>query len=555
MMMMVSACSSIPTAGPVATIEATVDADRPTRYEANPLPPADGASASAVLRGFLRAGLGVADNYGVARQYLTTALSQTWQPEEKITVYRSDWVINSTPADDELQLQLEVAAYVDASGIRRDVPAGTSESLTVKMEEVDGEWRVADIPDGIMISTVDAANLLQSRALYFYNSSYEFWVPDIRWFVNRQGIATNIVQALIDGPAPYLQGAVISAFPENTALAVESVPIESGTATVDFTAEILESADELRRQQMEQQLRVTLTELNDVNSVNLRSGPVSLADGNEELAVIKDPSVGSEQIVIAENELALLEGGQLGEIPDVPSIAALEPVDPATSYDRQNFAFLDSDRANLYATGTAGQAVRPVFGGSNLTAPSYDPANWIWTASTEGGSSSIRAIPPGGAADEAVTVLAPWLGSRVISEIRVSRDGARALIVAQQSGDSQVLLAGISRSEQGRPQALGEPIALDVPGPVNTAKWVTETTVVVANTSSDDPVVATLIPFAAEPVQFDPPIDEAAQAIEHLSAGYGRTEIFAQSSTSIWQLVGNTWTEQNVEARDPAFPG
>ncbi|NJC22937.1 hypothetical protein BJ994_002013 [Arthrobacter pigmenti] len=550
-----TACSSIPTAGPIGTIEATAEAENDGGFVNNPPPPREGSSAAEVLEGFLFAGVGVSDNFSVAREYLTPALAQTWEPEEEITIYRSDPIVSPTPTDGQLQLQVEVAGYIDAAGIRSNVPAGSTESLSVRMERVEGEWRVAEIPNGIMISTADAVNLLQSHELYFYSSTSEFWVPDVRWFVNRQGIASNIAQALINGPAPYLQGAVISAFPENAALAVESVPIESGTATVDLTEEILDSTDDLQRQQMEQQLEVTLTALDTVNSVELRSGTLSLADSDANLNTIRDQAVGSQQVAISENELVYLEGGALRPVEDVPSIATLEPIDPAMSYgSTRSFAFLNAARTQLFATGE-GEAVRTVLSGSNLTAPSFDPTGWLWTAGTSNESSYVRAIPPGGNEGDAVQVLAPWLGDRTISEIRISRDGARALIVSQQSGQSQVLLSGVSRTEEGVPQSLSEPISLDASGPVNAAKWVSETSVLVAQTSSDDPVVATLIPFAGDSTDFQPPQDETSLAIEHISAGSGTTALFAQSAGSIWQLVGSTWNNQDVPARDPAFPG
>lgn len=550
LLLLLTSCSSIPTAGPVGTIEATAEAETGARFVNNPPPPREGARPGEILNGFLVAGIGVSDNYSVARSYLTPSLAQTWAPEQEITIYRSDFKISSTPTEGELQLQVEVAGYIDAAGIRRNVGPGTTESMTVRMEQVQGEWRVAEIPTGIMISAADAENLLQPHELYYYSSSYQHWVPDVRWFVNRQGIATNIVKALINGPAPYLQGAVTSAFPENTALAVESVPIESGTATVDFTQDILTATDNLRRQQMEQQLRVTLTGLNTVNSVELRAGQPIPYDIDPDLVLPElDPAVPSRQIVISDNELAFFEGGQLSPAADVPSVAGFDPVDPAMSYDGRNFAFLNDERTRLLATGE-GQNVRAVTAGSSLTPPSYDPANWIWTAGTSDGRSYVRAIPPGGSTDNAIDVLAPWLGNRTISEIRISRDGARALIVAQQSGQSQLLLSGVSRSEDGVPQTLSDPISLNPPGAVDTAKWVTETSVVVADTATEGSVTATLLPFASEPDEFRP-----LAGLQHLSAGTGRTNVFAQSGNSIYGVVGNTWTDQGVTARDPSFAG
>ena len=48
-----------------------------------------------------------------------------------------------------------------------------------------------------------------------------------------------MTSALLAGPAPYLRGAVASAFPSGIKLARESVPVVSGAAQVDLTAKEL----------------------------------------------------------------------------------------------------------------------------------------------------------------------------------------------------------------------------------------------------------------------------------------------------------------------------
>lgn len=100
------------------------------------------------------------------------------------------------------------------------------------------------------------------------------------------------------------------------------------------------------------------------------------------------------------------------------------------------------------------------------------------------------------------------------------------------------------------PQALSDPISLNPTGAIDTAKWVTETSVVVADTANEGAVTATLIPFAASIDEYSP-----LEGLEHLSAGTGSTNVFAESGTSIFGVVGNAWTDQGVVARDPSFAG
>lgn len=548
--LMIAGCSSIPSAGPVGTISASAEPDS-AGFVNNPSGPQPGATATEVLSGFVLAGTGVTDNYSVSRAFLTDELASTWQPEERVIIYRADPKYSQTATEGQFLIQIEVAGSVDARGIRNNAPAATTESIPVEMVQVDGQWRINSIPSGIMISTGDVTNLLSSHNLYFYSSGFSYWVPDVRWFVNRQGIATNIVQAMLEGPAPYLQGAVTSAFPENATLAVESVPIDSGTATVDLNADILLETSNLQRQQMEQQLRISLTGLNTVNTVDMRAGqPIDLGDPDPDLApTVQDPNVGSTQVVVSDNELAFLDGLQLSAIEGVPSVSDLEPQDPAMSINQENLAFLNGEATQLFATGV-GQTVRPLLTGTDLTAPSFGPGNWLWVAGSVSGESAVRAVPPGGGSGTAVRIAAPWLSDRVIQELRISRDGARALIVAEQSGSSQVLISGITTSGEGTPLSLSEPIVLNPSNPVNTAKWVSEDSVVVAQASADQSVSVEILDFASAPVKVSP-----LAGIVHISAGSGAGDIYAQTGDQIQLLLGRAWAEQGVTARDPAFPG
>lgn len=557
-LLVITGCSSIPTSGPVGVITADDGSGTTEPIIFNPLGPTEDADPESLLESFITAGRGAAGDYEIARDYLTEEFAAQWQPEERIIVYNASPQISATPEEGVFQIQLEVEGTIDAEGIRSSAAATTTESVTAEMvQDADGQWRITSIPDGIMISSNEADLLLKTYSLYFYSSSFEHWVPDVRWFVNRTAIAANIVEAMLEGPAPYLQGSVTSAFPESTELGVESVPIVSGTATVDLSADILQDTSDLVRQQMQQQLRANLAGLNTVNSVQMTVSGQSVDLGgqvpNPDLIVpAGDPPVGNEQIVVSGNELFLYQTDQTVPIGAVPTVAALDPQDPAMSLNGSDFAFLNGNRTRLYTTGPDQDVVIAATGRS-LTAPSFDPSNWVWTASTgaEGQGGTVTAVPPGGTQDSAVTVAAPWLADVAVLELRVSRDGSRALVVTEQDGVSRVQLAGIIRNNDRTPQSLTTPRELFASGPVNTAKWVNEDTVIVAETSAEAQVVPEFLGLDGSTEALAP-----LDGIIHLSAGTGPTAIFAGTPEGVRNRVGDTWSGQPVEGvRDLAFPG
>jgi hypothetical protein len=493
----------------------------------------------------------------VARQFLTPELAKTWQPEERIVIFRADPRIIQREVEGSLQVQLEITGIINSRGIRTDPPSPTTESVRAEMVKVNGQWRISEIPNGIMVTESNASLLATAHNLYFYSSGYRYWVPDVRWFVRRPGIAARVVQALLAGPAPYLQGAVTSAFPEGVTLAQESVPITSGVASVELSVEVLQEATDLRLQQMEQQLRVNLTSLNDVTSVEMSAGqPIDLGTPDPALVTPDfNPPVGNEQVVIAANEIRVIDGLSVRPVEGLPSVSALSPKDPARSLEGSNFAFLNGRGTALLAT-APGSEVRTAVDGANLTAPSFDTANWVWTTRTVTGGPSGRgaevvAVPPGGMTGNAVIVAASWLADRTVKELRISRDGARALLVVDEAGVSEVLLAGITRSAQGVPQSLGDPIMLNAGENIATAKWAGESTIVASPVSGTAEVRPVILQLSGELEEM-----KAHKGVLNISAGSDPQEDFyVQTAEGLFSRVGSSWIQSIEGVRDPAFPG
>ncbi|UWX96317.1 LpqB family beta-propeller domain-containing protein [Arthrobacter zhaoxinii] len=549
--LVLAGCSSIPTVGPVGTAAAEHNGDTGEDAVFSPEGPAEDASPQDIIQGFIEAGKGAVDDYSVARQFLAPELADTWAPTERVTIYRSSRIV-AMPEPDLFQIQLEVHGSVDARGIRTDAPDGTTETFPVRLEEVEGQRRLSAVPDGIMVSLASFPALFTDHNLYFYSSDYEYWVPDTRWFIQRAGIAANIVKELLVGPAPYLQGAVVSAFPAGTTLARDAVPVASGEAVVDFVADSLLDSSDLNRQQMVQQLKQNLR-LNNVTSVKMTvdQRDVDLGKGSGELeSAVADPSAGATQIVVNEGELAYYADGP-EPIGDVPSVAEYGPRDPAMFEDGSVIAFLDNRKDTLLITGT-GQDVRVAADAEKFTPPSVDPGRWVWTSQPSGTGSQVFAVPFGGDRSSAAVLTAPWLEGLTVTELRISRDGTRALVVANQDGRSEVMIAGVVRSPEGVPLSLTVPMKLQVPskaGVVNRAKWVSEDTVVAVQAGAEEAAPVILGP-GRESELLSP-----KEGIAGLSAGNGIEDIFIQTEEGIFNKVGSSWSLRTEGTRDPAFPG
>jgi Lipoprotein LpqB beta-propeller domain/Sporulation and spore germination len=422
--------------------------------------------------------------------------------------------------------------------------------------QVDGQWRIAEIPDGTAIPEETFKVIYGAYPIYFYDPTFTYAVPDVRWFIKKKTVKA-MTSALLGGPAPYLKGAVVSAFPSGIKLARESVPVVSGAAQVDLTAKDLVEASNEDRLRMQTQLALTFRSQPDVINVELRANEdlVRVEDNGSVLAPIRDKNVPAHQIAVSNNELVRYENNRISPLPDMQSAAALGPRVPAESPVSQSAAFLNAGRTTLYSI-VPGQAARALTTRATLSRPSFSRYDWVWTAGPgAGGGTEVVAYRPVGVADGAAvpTVsLAPgWLAGRTVKEFRVSREGARALVISEQNGRTKVQVTGIIRGADGTPRDLTAPMTLLTARDPDQGVWVDDTTVVVMKGSASETVIPELLSLTStqpEPLAPWP-------GLTSLSAGNGVEEIFAQSAEGIFQRLGNGWSPQLKGPVDPAFPG
>jgi hypothetical protein len=451
-------------------------------------------------------------------------------------------------------VQMEVESVVDDRGIMNRMPANTTEAAEFEVTQQDGQWRIARAPAGIVLETTQFRALFGSHELYFYDQSYQYAVPDVRWFLNRPGTAADIVDALLDGPAPYLEGAVRTAFQSGSELARPSVPISGGAAKVDFTQQTFEGTDGLTRRRMQQQLELTLGGLNSVSSVDLSVDldPLDLGPTpNGFIAARVNPSVGSTQVAVADGQLVYYEGDAAVPVGGLRIGADEPPVLPAMSLDATRFAFLNPDRDQMRTADTDGFQ-RLVLQGKDLTRPSFDLSGWVWTVDHAQGT-RVMAIDAGngGAGDEATReISAEWIGDRDVSALRISRDGTRAAIVAGEGESTHLYLAGVIRDSEGVPRGLGAPVRLEPTVPVTDVTWLSDQELVVASTSPNEPVEAQVVGFDGSLRTLKPLL-----GMTGLSTGPADNPIYAETAEAVHALAGSTWRSQAGVAEDLAFPG
>ncbi|MGW3946794.1 LpqB family beta-propeller domain-containing protein [Micrococcus endophyticus] len=552
-------CTQIPQSSDVRSAEPLDGATAaPEAPQFRPPGPSADDTAEDVIRGFLLAGTSPQDDYAVAREFLDGPAAARWTPGQRTLVYSAQPRITRGEGTGNYQVQVEVDSEIDEFGLRTIAPEGTTRAWQVSVQERPEGMRITATENGTLLSQSQFGQLFAPHELAFYDTAQRYAVPDVRWFVNRGTTVTAVTRALLRGPAPYLTGAVETAFPLRTGadLAGPTVPLdEDGVAHVDLTEAAAEGADADRRHRMREQLEITLLGLQSVSDVRVTvdGAELSASGENPPPPVQDEPTTGSVQVGIdsATGDLAYFQGMSVGPVGGAPDVSALDPVDPTMSRDRSRFAFVTRDRTAVHVAGTDG-SLREAMRGTGLTSPSIDGLGWVWAA--DGAETSrVRAVPaePG---QEARIVTATWLrpAERIV-DLRVSRSGARAALLVDDGDRRTVRVAGIVRGSDGVPSALTEPILLPSTGRAASVEWAGDTNLLVSPRAAtpDERVVPRIVSIDGTVRELNP-----LGGLTGVSAGDGGA-LYAETDELVFLLVGSSWRAQELErgVRDLSFPG
>ena len=406
--LLLASCARIPTAGPVGK-SAEGSAGNVNAPVFLPAAPQAGATPENIIDYFYRAGTGYEGDYAVAREYLTQAASVSWKPDQRSLVYREAKVVG-TGVDNVYNYQLDVSYSVDVDGIATQMPEGTIENIPATLTQVDGEWRISAIPDGTAIPEETFKVIYGAYPIYFYDPSFTYAVPDVRWFIKNKTVKA-MTSALLAGPAPYLRGAVVSAFPSGIKLARESVPVVSGAAQVDLTAKELTEASTEDRLRMQTQLALTFRSQPDVVNVELHANQdlVRVEDNGSVLPPVRDKNVPVREIAVSGNELVRYENNRVSPLPGMQPVSSLGPRYPAESPVSQTVAFLNDSRTTLYSM-VPGQPARALTTRTTITHPSFSLYDWVWAAGPGAtGDTEVVAYRPIGVAEGEAAGAGGWL--------------------------------------------------------------------------------------------------------------------------------------------------
>ena len=531
--LLLTGCVGIPTSGGVATGPIIDDQSAPELIVL-PSGPRAGALPEEILDDFMLAVRGPQNDYAIARQFLTSDLAATWDPDASATVRTG--IASTTPGSGANSLDYTVTstAVVDADGGYRETDAA-AQTLEFDFVLEDGEWRISAAADGIVLSSSSFDVVFTERALYFFDPSYDYLVPDVRWYPSRATLPVRIVRALLAGPAPWLQqGVVLSAFP--TAVSLTTAKIESGTATVEFSEEALAATPE-DRNRMRQQLAASL----DVGTVVMTVGGIELETPEVTVGAIKNPQVESAVLLGTGAEFGFDASGSIAPIPGISEAVVAGGGSAATlANNKQTVVFLSAGGVSVARVGKSEPLI--VDSRAGLIRPSIDPFRFVWSVG-RASAASLTTFELDGTQHPVQSTLP---ADASVSSIDVSRDGTRLLMYLTTPVGPRLIVAGIIRQQDTNiPTALGVIEELRTPGgaPIG-ATWIDDRTV--ATLSRDGGVTPVSV------VAIGGPSDSLGQVTDGVSIVGGNNATdgvrLLRATGEVWRTQGSGWVSTGITA-------
>ncbi len=404
---LIAGCAGVPASSAARAIEklpaGVVSAPAGVTF---PLSPKLGESPYDIVQDFLTAA-GITDaRHQAARQFLAPAAAASWADTAGAVVVQKPPYIAVEESGGSVTVRASQVGAVDARGSYS--PVSQQYAYRFRLQKVDGEWRIANPPPGLLVSADDFPHYFREINLYFLPRppsqqvpTSRFLVPDPRWFAEPvDQLPAILINALLDGPSPALVGAVRSDLSTAASLA-GAVEQTEGVLKVSLSG--LADLVSDRRAGASAQIVWTLSQLGTTDVEIYNDGQPLAEPGGGIVQHLSDwRSYDSDSLPVRTPGYFVRNG----------SILTTDGVSLPTSADHygsgDTSVAVSRDLAQLAAiapapgggqglyVGGVGDAPSLRLSGASLTPPTWGASvDEVWTVRTESAGSEVLAVPRG----------------------------------------------------------------------------------------------------------------------------------------------------------------
>ncbi len=409
--------------------------------------PQEGMTPEEIVSGFLNASASSENDFKIAREYLIPELRSAWQPTQQIQVYEGQGRLNLNQSNTVVFTAPLNSVIDDRSRITLSEP-DSQLVQEFKLKKVDNEWRINLDIKGLLISRADLNRSFTTFPLWFPDSSLKTLTPDVVVLPrSTTGNATRLMQLLLAGPGENLTGAVRSAFPVGTTLAINSVPVSNGLATVSLNETVL-SAEPYLREVLSAQIVKTLSKIPEIRTVRINVGSSSLIVPN---TPIRQSTTLWEKFSPDSNReadaLAIQNGKILRMDTEVTSTISDDYFNSGRWFaatanrDENILAAVTEDRTKFVVQNSSTATPRRVLiEGQGFRIPRSDIFDAIWVT----GLNQISVVQN----NRVVNVSIDGIEKQNVIDVIPSPDGVRALLIVNTAYGTELRIGTIVRDDQ-----------------------------------------------------------------------------------------------------------
>ena len=532
-----------------------------------------------LVRQFILASANSDDDFATAKPYLTKDAQKNWDTKGQVIILGDNFNTvpspNTAPQDRDLASKQHVVK-LDGSYFGRLTSAdhtfapmeGEAGLSFVVEKQPDGQWRIAQPPDGVYVTKGGFTTFYTPITLYFYNQDQSILVPDPRWVAGTAastGLPSRAMDLLLAGPSGYMSGALHSALPAKATLHTNVSESEDGALVVDLSQ--LGDLNQQTKGLIAAQIVRSLTGLT-VSRIRLQVDGVQMLPDRRDWRPTDIAAGDAQTTPSADLHGMIVAGGQVRTFPEGTPIKGAagngdyHAISAAQSLDGSELAVVGStEQGPRLWVGKQADALHQVdLQATRMTRPTWmpsassgDPSNEVWTVVDQ--TNVVQIVNVGDARPQARSVSATELTTQgPITDLRLSRDGARFAAVA----GGRLVVGAVSRGPDGiatlRVQGRLQEPALQ--GQVTAVDWLSQEALVVGTSIASMPMAKVDV----DGVQMDGySAPNLKGPIRSVAAAPSR-QFAAVDNNGLWQAADPSQAWRNVTVNGPAaevvfYPG
>ena len=435
LILILSGCAAIPTAGPIEIIENNVTQQDTNAVRVIAKPPTVRMNAVQIASGFVAANVSTFGDFEVARKYLTPSASNVWNPT-------SFEVLDSASIQyNDLGTGIVELSALQTGRLKKNhrfeiFSVAKPFLLQFQMENTKAGLRIQnEILSGILTSS-DMVRGFSAFNVYFGNENFTRLVPEIVWLPkNEKSIGTKLVSALLLGSRENFKTAI----PNETALRFGSVAISNGVADINLNAAAL-NADSSQRKFMMAQFVWTLQSIPGVARVQISTNDRILSTQGKTYFNRRNFSKLDPDFAKRESGLFTLQNGNLsaendGLLVDLGKLP--KDIRFSISENQKRLAYTLNGELR---TASVSKVKKYKSQFVDVQNSGYDNSGRLWFSNFRGNLFCLST-------DGSIQKVLQLEGLR-IQDLSVSPDGARVALIATTQSTSTLLVGSIV-SENG----------------------------------------------------------------------------------------------------------